>query len=64
MEDFQHHVVTADNPCLEIEFIEFQDSFPTAAVKFEFPKNLEAQPLAPKPQGTIEVGDAKPDMAN
>jgi len=64
MKDFQHHVVAVDNPCLEIEVIEFQDSFPTAAIKFEFPKNLETQPLAPKPQGTIQVGDAKPDMAD
>jgi hypothetical protein len=64
MEDFQHHVVTANNSCLEIEFIEFQDSLPAAAEEFEFPKNLKAQPVAPKPQGTIEVGDAKPDVTD
>jgi len=64
MEDFQHHVVTADDPRLQIEVIEFQDSFPTAAVKFELPKNLKTQPVAPKSQGTIEVGDAKTDVTD
>src|SRR5450631_1703766 len=64
MHDFQHQVVTANDPGLEIEVIEFQDSFPTVAVKFEFPKNLKTQPVAPKPQGTIEVGDAKPDVTD
>jgi hypothetical protein len=50
MENFELQVIATDHLGLEIEvIIDFQDSFPAAAVKRGPPKNLETQPVAPKP---------------
>jgi hypothetical protein len=50
MENFELQVIATDHLGLEIEvIIDFQDSFPAAAVKRGSSKNLETQPVAPKP---------------